>query len=314
MMYAAVKSTGKRMGGEHVSMALAGLIEADIRRQVAENPKYKGVDIPNPLAPTEYMELLLTAEAAKLTLGHQREANATVVKKGIGIADQAFTVTINQAMMGLACKGLLDELRTSIAEMNEGLADSMKGYSVLLVGGSSRLHLVKTELQRLTGQRPEMTECVDTCIADGAAQFHAYVKAGLPVGQGGYKVVVIDCTNKTLGVRAERSNAPPRASQDFDAHPDDFEFCELIKAYTALPTRWGGQMFVTPDASGTLQVAVPMQRQRQGRLPRLPRLPRLRRCYRAPDAAAAAAGRGLVKGPVAGGQGGAGVRLGPHHR
>lgn len=94
LVFAAAKSTGKRIGGEHVTTELAALMEAEVRTQAATVEKYtsRNIVVPDPLSAADKADLLQHAEAAKCILGHQSRADAKVKRQAIAIAGESFAV------------------------------------------------------------------------------------------------------------------------------------------------------------------------------------------------------------------------------
>jgi hypothetical protein len=123
---------------------------------------------------------------------------------------------------------------------------------LLVVGGSSKMHFIKSLLEEITEKEPKNEENEDTCIAHGAALFGAFMVAGLPVH--GASVLTYDCTGKALGVRTVSPASGAVGTAGY--RPLVEEFSELIAAYSSLPTDWCKKSYYTPDDSGHLKIQV----------------------------------------------------------
>jgi molecular chaperone HscC len=140
------------------------------------------------------------AELLKINLSSSHEAPFV-----LSIGKQKYEGTITRQAFETECSGLLRRLR---APTERALVDARlkpdSFDSIVLVGGSTRLPMVRSLVARMFGRLPLVSVDPDTTVALGAA-----VQAGLAKRDGAFKdVVMTDVCPFTLGVVATDASNP----------------------------------------------------------------------------------------------------------
>jgi molecular chaperone DnaK len=109
-------------------------------------------------------------EDAKRTLSTRSKASVACDYRGI-----AFRVEVTREQFEEATQDLLDRTRfTTVQALKAAGLDWADIERVLLVGGSTRMPMVREMLQRLSGRQPDASVAADEAVAHGAA-----LRAGL---------------------------------------------------------------------------------------------------------------------------------------
>lgn len=115
----------------------------------------------------EYQELVLKAESCKLQLSNKESA---VIPLRVGKAKES--ITVERSFLEEVVRKLY--LRTE-ASIKKAVRDAGLTFEqvdkVVLVGGSSKIPLIRQELEKLTGKKPSMDMNPDEAVALGAAIF-----------------------------------------------------------------------------------------------------------------------------------------------
>jgi len=181
-------STGdNHLGGEDFNELLAGLMR-DAHADAFGNAG-RGED---PL----HQKLRETAERARRALSSGQEAEMRLVWNG---AEYRHTVTA--AAFEEAAKPLIDRLREPVLRsMRDSGIKSAELSEIILIGGATRMPLVRSAVTRMFGRFPNATVNPDEAVALGAA-----VQAGLKSRDVALKeVVVTDVCPYSLGVDVAR--------------------------------------------------------------------------------------------------------------
>ena len=169
-----------------------------------------GIAAPDPSSPQPDGQRLAArlrraAEAARRTLSGAREAMMAVALPDGGTAE----ATLREDMFAQLCEPLLERLRRPIAR---ALTDSRIRpetlSQVVLVGGATRMPIVRREVARLFGRLPMQSIDPDEVVARGAA-----VQAGLKMRSAALAdVVLTDVAPYTLGIEVTEATPSGHAS------------------------------------------------------------------------------------------------------
>lgn len=193
---------------------------------------------PAALAPAERARLIRTAEEVKLTLTRQPEAAYTLM-----LADGAFDGVVARAAFEERVQPLMRRLR---APLERAVGDSQIKPAdigqVVLVGGATRMPMVRQLAARLFGRLPLAHLDPDRVVALGAA-----VQAGLKARHAALgDVVMTDVAPYTLGIRALAGEG---AGQETVVVP-------IIERNAVVPTSRAKPFFTVVDNQEKLTVAV----------------------------------------------------------
>jgi len=168
------------LGGEDFSDVLAGLF---VRKA--------SVDILS-ASLTEHAMLRRQVDLAKA-----RFAESKAVEIGCAIGDTSYTATITYDEYDRACQDLLNRLRVPIkSAMSDASLKLSDIDSIILVGGATKLPIVRNFTTKLFGRFPHITLNPDEVVAIGAA-----VHAGLKERNTSIsEIVLTDVCPFTLGV------------------------------------------------------------------------------------------------------------------
>ncbi|MBA4029149.1 MAG: hypothetical protein C0475_08475 [Planctomyces sp.] len=155
-----------RLGGDDFDQALAGLL--------IERLRAAGVGLPEPIPPGARRALLRAAESCKIALSEHAVAIATVGLSGSygGAPEGARTVAVRREEFEGVIAGLVER---TLGSCGRALRDARRelaeqGISaVVLVGGSSRVPVVRARVEGLFGMRPYTALDPDRVVALGAA-------------------------------------------------------------------------------------------------------------------------------------------------
>ncbi|WP_298959967.1 molecular chaperone HscC [uncultured Methylobacterium sp.] len=169
------------LGGDDFTALLAGLIAGD-----------QGVSLDGSLPPGERARILRVAEAVKRGLTGAPETRYEIL-----LGDRVRQGAVARARFEEAAAPLLHRLR---APLERALSDSGKRLAdldaVVLVGGATRMPVIRSLVARLFGRLPLVHVDPDTVVAQGAA-----VQAGLKARHAALdEVVMTDVCPFTLGI------------------------------------------------------------------------------------------------------------------
>jgi molecular chaperone DnaK len=160
-----------QLGGKDWDERLLNLVADRFRQQCGTDPRED---------PVSMQELWLEAEAAKRTLTERKKAALHVNHKG-----QRQKIEITREEFEEATAALLERTRmtTEIVVRQAGITWQTIDR-VLLVGGSTRMPMVKRMLKEKTGKEPEASINPDEAVAHGAALFAELLASRPDAGEG----------------------------------------------------------------------------------------------------------------------------------
>jgi len=187
------------------------------------------VKLVEPLLPTEALARLpadrrrallnLAAERTRRALTTSEEADFTVVAD-----DTPLTARITTDAFEEAAAGLIKRLRDPVIRALRDSHIDVKSLSdIVLVGGATRMPVVRKALTRMFGRFPNSTVHPDHAVALGAA-----IQAGLLSGGDGLEEIrITDVAPFTLGVSTSTRDAHGRLHDDI--------FAPIIERNTPVP-------------------------------------------------------------------------------
>ncbi|WP_447728037.1 Hsp70 family protein [Sphingomonas koreensis] len=181
-------STGdNHLGGEDFNELLVGLMRGAHAEAFGEAGR--GDD---PL----HQKLRETAERTRRALSSGQEAEMRIVWNGA-----EYRHTLTTAVFEEAAKPLIDRLREPVLRsMRDSGIKSAELSEIILIGGATRMPLVRSAVTRMFGRFPNATVNPDEAVALGAA-----VQAGLKSRDAALReVVVTDVCPYSLGVDVAR--------------------------------------------------------------------------------------------------------------
>lgn len=177
-----------RLGGDDFNAALAAAVRARL------DPD----GLLDRLNPEHARALLLqAAERTRRALSDRGEAELALT-----VAEQRLAITVTAADLEAAAEPLLRRLRDPVVRaLRDSQIDTASLSEVVLVGGATRMPVVRKAITRLFGRFPNSTVHPDQAVALGAA-----IQGGLIARDGGLdEVRITDVCPFTLGVdRSER--------------------------------------------------------------------------------------------------------------
>lgn len=185
-----------RLGGQDWDERLAGLVAEEFITQYQRDPRED---------PHVAARLWRECEDAKRTLTSRSKASIPVEYQG-----RSLRMDVTRQQFEEATADLLERTRTTMnyTVWSAGL-DWSQVDSLLLVGGSSRMPMIRDMLRQVAGKEPDTSVPCDEAVAQGAAIRAAVLQAGdavnrvaLPVGVRGavQSVNVQNVLSHSLGV------------------------------------------------------------------------------------------------------------------
>jgi molecular chaperone DnaK (HSP70) len=189
-------------------------VAEEIRRRIRN--KHPGADLEGPAAG---MLLRKIGEQIKIDLSRAQETRFQVElpRQGLSFADR-FTVAQFDRLIAPYVERTLESCRKALAAAGKSPADV---EDVVLVGGSSRIPLVRREVERFFGRRPNVSINPDEVVAIGAG-IQGHLLAG---GRRDY--VLLDVIPLSLGIETLGGT-----------------FSKLINANTTIPAK-ASELFTT---------------------------------------------------------------------
>jgi len=198
------------LGGDDVDMLIAGEMK---RRILARHP---GAELEHPLAS---QLLRKTAELIKMDLSRALETEYTLELPGQGLLERdRFTVDTLDALIEPLVGRTLDSCRQALAAAGKTPAEI---DDVVLVGGSSRIPLVRRRVREYFGRAPNVSINPEEVVAIGAG-IQGHLLAG---GRRDY--VLLDVIPLSLGIETLGGT-----------------FSKLITANTTIPAQ-AAELFTT---------------------------------------------------------------------
>ncbi|MFQ5519993.1 MAG: molecular chaperone DnaK [Candidatus Methylomirabilia bacterium] len=171
------------LGGDDFDRALVDWIVADIRAS-------HGIDLGG--NPEAMQELRMGAEAAKCRLSFEERTVLTIPFQEVGFTyRREITRAELESLIEPLVEATLGPCRMALADSGLKLAEIDE---VVLVGGSTRVPLVRRRVEGLFGQSPHSTLNPDEVVALGAA-----VQADI-LGGGITNMLLLDVTPLSLGI------------------------------------------------------------------------------------------------------------------
>ncbi|MBA4046089.1 MAG: molecular chaperone HscC [Erythrobacter sp.] len=199
-----------RLGGDDFDEVLVKLVE----------PLLEGRDALD-LLPADRRRALLTlaAERTRRALSNAEAADFSVVADGIPLTARVTTEAFEEAAAGLV-KRLRDPVIRALRDCH---IDVKSLSDIVLVGGATRMPVVRKALTRMFGRFPNATVHPDHAVALGAA-----IQAGLlSGGEGLEEIRITDVAPFTLGVDT--------ATRDSHGRFHDGIFAPIIERNTPVP-------------------------------------------------------------------------------
>ncbi|MPS70982.1 MAG: molecular chaperone HscC [Novosphingobium sp.] len=172
-----------RLGGDDFDLVLAALMKPRI------DPEHRLESLS-----AEHREALLkrAAEACRRTLSSANEAEFAVV-----VGEERLAATLTEAEFEAACEPLLRRLREPVVRaLRDCAIDAAELSEVVLVGGATRMPVVRRAITRLFGRFPNSSVHPDHAVALGAAMQAALVGRDAALDE----IRITDVCPFTLGV------------------------------------------------------------------------------------------------------------------
>lgn len=199
-----------RLGGDDFDDALVKLVEPLLGDPAALEK------LP---ADRRHALLTLAAERARRTLSNAEEADFTLVADGTPLTARITTEAFEEAAAPLV-KRLRDPVIRALRDCH---IDVKTLSDIVLVGGATRMPVVRKALTRMFGRFPNATVHPDHAVALGAA-----IQAGLLSGGDGLEEIrITDVAPFTLGVGTATRDAHGRYHDDI--------FAPIIERNTPVP-------------------------------------------------------------------------------
>jgi molecular chaperone DnaK len=179
-----------KLGGDDFDLALQNIVARKYKQQVGST-----------MSLDDYTRN--DAERDKKSLSVQKRMSADVGRRFIDVKREEFEESISSfvTQAEMLCEATVEEANLSFADI-EG---------TLLVGGSTRLPLIRESVEKLFGKPPITSENPDEIVALGAALYSAYKgdKSNLSAAQRSAisKVAVTEKTSKCFGTLSLGFNA-----------------------------------------------------------------------------------------------------------
>jgi molecular chaperone HscC len=203
-----------RLGGDDFDEVMVKLVEPLLAKDQAAADALARL-------PADRRRALLTlaAERTRRALTTSEEADFAVVAD-----DTALTARVSADGFEEAASGLLKRLRDPVIRALRDSHIDVKGLSdIVLVGGATRMPVVRKALTRMFGRFPNSTVHPDHAVALGAA-----IQAGLLSGGDGLEEIrITDVAPFTLGVNTATRDAHGRFHDDI--------FAPIIERNTPVP-------------------------------------------------------------------------------
>lgn len=199
-----------RLGGDDFDEVLVKLVE----------PILEGRELLGSLPADQRRALLtLAAERTRRALTSAEAAEFRIV-----VGDTSITATVTTEAFEEAAAGLVKRLRDPVIRALRDCHIDVKTLSdIVLVGGATRMPVVRKALTRMFGRFPNATVHPDHAVALGAA-----IQAGLlSGGEGLEEIRITDVAPFTLGVGTATRDAHGRLHEDI--------FAPIIERNTPVP-------------------------------------------------------------------------------
>ncbi len=220
-----------RLGGDDFDEALVKLVEPMLENRAALDT-----------LPADRRRALLTlaAERTRRALSSAEAADFTLVADGTPLTARVTTEAFEEAAAPLV-KRLRDPVIRALRDCH---IDVRTLSDIVLVGGATRMPVVRKALTRMFGRFPNATVHPDHAVALGAA-----IQAGLLSGGDGLEEIrITDVAPFTLGVNTATRDAHGRFHDDI--------FAPIIERNTPVPVSRMERFFTLGDNQRTVVFAI----------------------------------------------------------
>jgi molecular chaperone HscC len=220
-----------RLGGDDFDEALVKLVEPMLENRAALDT-----------LPADRRRALLTlaAERTRRALSSAEAADFTLVADGTQLTARVTTEAFEESAAGLV-KRLRDPVIRALRDCH---IDVRTLSDIVLVGGATRMPVVRKALTRMFGRFPNATVHPDHAVALGAA-----IQAGLLSGGDGLEEIrITDVAPFTLGVNTATRDAHGRFHDDI--------FAPIIERNTPVPVSRMERFFTLGDNQRTVVFAI----------------------------------------------------------
>lgn len=220
-----------RLGGDDFNAALAtavrGRLDPDGHLAKLDEPRAQAL-------------LLQAAERAKRALSDANEAEFALT-----VENQRLSTTITSSEFEAQAEGLIRRLRDPVVRaLRDSQIDAASLSEVVLVGGATRMPVVRKAITRLFGRFPNSSVHPDHAVALGAA-----IQGGLIVRDGGLEEIrITDVCPFTLGIETAEHSARGTVQQGL--------FSPIIERNTPVPVSRSGLYSTMADNQKQIEVKI----------------------------------------------------------
>lgn len=184
--------------------------------------------------------LLQAAERAKRSLSEAQEAEFALTIDG-----QRLSATVTSAEFEAQAEALVRRLRDPVVRaLRDSQIDAAALSEVVLVGGATRMPLVRKAITRLFGRFPDTSVHPDHAVALGAA-----IQGGLIARDGGLEEIrITDVCPFTLGIETADRSARGAIQQGL--------FSPIIERNTPVPVSRSGEFSTMGDNQKQIEVKI----------------------------------------------------------
>ncbi|MFN3424397.1 MAG: Hsp70 family protein [Novosphingobium meiothermophilum] len=184
--------------------------------------------------------LLQAAERAKRGLSEAQEAEFALTIDG-----QRLSATVTSAEFEAQAEALVKRLRDPVVRaLRDSQIDAAALSEVVLVGGATRMPLVRKAITRLFGRFPDTSVHPDHAVALGAA-----IQGGLIARDGGLEEIrITDVCPFTLGIETADRSARGAIQQGL--------FSPIIERNTPVPVSRSGEFSTMGDNQKQIEVKI----------------------------------------------------------
>jgi len=186
-----------RLGGRDWDMKLADYLAAQFTKQFGDDPRYDMKSV---------RRLLASAEEAKHTLTARQQAKVRIERIG-----DATEVVVARHVFDEISEDLLERARRATDETLARAGMAWRDLAhVLLVGGATRMPMISTMLESLTGLKPANLHA-DEAVARGAALYAEQLLAAREGRKGAQPLEFVQMTAHGLGIEWSDASGTARA-------------------------------------------------------------------------------------------------------
>lgn len=184
--------------------------------------------------------LLQAAEKAKRALSEAQETEFALT-----VEDRRLTTTVTTSEFEAQAEGLIKRLRDPVVRaLRDSQIDAASLSEVVLVGGATRMPVVRKAITRLFGRFPNSSVHPDHAVALGAA-----IQGGLIARDGGLEEIrITDVCPFTLGIETAEHSARGTVQQGL--------FSPIIERNTPVPVSRSGLYSTMADNQKQIEVKI----------------------------------------------------------